>query len=219
VWDRLVDGRVLRFHLAGLNHQNLLMADEETGSWWQQVTGECILGPLKGKHLRRIASDEIALASWSDEQPESTIVRFDPRHLADYPPSDWESRIAKLMGSRELIVSIELDGASAVYPLAKLREQSPRNDQVGRTPVLLIVGPDGNGVRSFVRPTVDGKPLEFYRRPGDQSMIDSATGSAWNFAGKATAGPLAGRVLEPVQNTKDYSFNWMRHHPNQSRAR
>jgi len=210
----VVDGRVLRFHLAGLNHQNLLMGDEETGSWWQQVTGDCILGPLKGKHLRRISSDEVALASWRDERPESTIVRFDPRHLTDYPPSDWEPRIARLMGPRELIVGIELDGASAAYPIAKLREQSPRNEQVGRTPVLLIVGPDGNSVRSFVRPIVEGKPLEFYRRPADGNLIDSATGSAWNFAGKATVGPLAGRALEPVQNTKDNWFDWRRHHHN-----
>jgi hypothetical protein len=203
---------VLRFRLAGLNHQNLLLADEETGSWWQQVTGECILGPLKGKRLRRIPSDEVTLESWRGEHPESTVVRFDPRHLADYAPSDWEPRIARLTGARELIVGIELDDASAAYPLAKLREQSPLNAQVGRTHVLLIVGADGNSVRSFVRPTVEGKPLEFYRRPADGILIDSATGSTWNFAGQATAGPLAGRALDPVQNTKDYWFDWSRHH-------
>jgi hypothetical protein len=215
VWDRTVDGRVLRFHLAGLNHQNLLMSDEQTGSWWQQVTGECILGPLKGKRLRRIASDEVTLASWRGERPESTVVRFDPRHLADYPPSDWEPRIAKLTGARDLIVGIELDEASAAFPLAQLREQSPRNAQVGRTPILLLVGADGNGVRSFIRPTVEAKPLEFYRRPADGTLIDSATGSTWNFAGKATAGPLSGRALDSVQNTKDYWFDWSRHHPTQ----
>jgi hypothetical protein len=212
VWDRAVEGRVLRFHIAGLNHQNLIVSDEQTGSWWQQVTGECILGPMKGKHLRRIPSDEVALASWRGERPQSTVVQFDPRHLKDYPPADWESRIARLTGARELIVGVELEGASAAYPLAKLREQSPLNTQVGRTPILLIVGAEGNSVRSFVRPTVEGKPLEFYRRPGDENLIDSATGSAWNFAGKATAGPLAGRTLEPVQSTKDYSFDWSSHH-------
>ena len=213
MWDRVVDGRVLRFHLAGLNHQNLLMSDEETGSWWQQVTGECILGPLKGKRLRRILSDEVALESWRGEHPESTVIKFDPRHLADYPPSDWEPRIARLTGARDLIVGIELDNASAAYPLSQLREQGPRNAQVGRSPVLLIVGADGNSVRSFVRPPVDGKPLEFYRRATDGTLIDSATGSTWNFAGRAIAGPLAGRALEPVQNTKDYWFDWSRHHP------
>jgi hypothetical protein len=214
VWDRAVDGRVLRFHIAGLNHQNLLISDEQTGSWWQQVTGECILGPMKGKRLRRISSDEVALASWRGERPESTVVKFDPFHLKDYPPSDWEPRITRLTGPRELIVGIELDGASAAYRLAQLREQTPLNAQVGRSPILLIVGADGNSVRSFARPTVDGKPLEFYRRVSDGNLIDSATGSAWNFAGKATAGPLAGRTLDPVQNTKDYWFDWSSHHAN-----
>jgi hypothetical protein len=188
------------------------MSDEETRSWWQQVTGECILGPMKGKRLRRISSDEVTLESWRAEHPKSTAVRFDPRHLSDYAPSDWEPRIARLTGARELIVGIELDGASAAYPLAQLREQTPRNAQMGSTPILLIVGADGNSVRSFVRPSVEGKPLEFYRRATDSSLIDSATGSTWTFAGKAIAGPLAGRALEPVQNTKDYWFDWSRHH-------
>jgi hypothetical protein len=213
VWDRLVDGRLLRFHLAGLNHQNLLMSDEETGSWWQQVTGECILGPLKGKRLRRIASDEVTLESWRGEHPESTVVRFDPRYLADYAPSDWEPRIARLTGARELIVGIELDGVSAAYKLAQLRSDGPRNAQVGRTPIVIIVGSDGNSVRSFVRPVVDGRSLEFYRRAGDGGLMDSATGSTWSFAGKATGGPLAGRALEPGQVTKDYWFYWSRHPP------
>ena len=214
MWDRVVDGRVLRFHLAGLNNQNLLMSDQETGSWWQQVTGECILGPLKGKRLRRISSDEVTLAAWRGERPESTVVRFDPRHLTDYAPSDWEPRIARLTGAHELIVGIELDSASAAYPLTALRKQSPLNAQVGSAPILLVMGADGNSVRCFVRPAVAGKLLEFYyRRPNDGTLIDSATGSAWNFAGQATAGPLAGRVLDPVQNTKDYWFDWSRYHP------
>jgi len=207
-----VDGRVLHFHLAGVNHQNLLLSDEETGSWWQQITGECILGPLKGKRLRRIASDEVKLATWRAERPESRVVKFEPRHLSDYEPADWEAR-AKMTGPRELVVGIDQDGVSAAYALASLQKQSPLNVQVGRTPILLVVDADGNGVRSFVRPTVDAKPLEFYRRNGEETLVDSATGSSWNFSGKATAGPLAGRTLEPVQNTKDYWFDWNRYHP------
>ena len=207
-----MDGRVLRFHLAGVNHQNLLLSDEETGSWWQQITGECILGPLKGKRLRRIASDEVKLGTWRAERPQSRVVKFEPRHLNDYEPSDWEVR-AKMTGPRELVVGIDRDGVSAAYALAPLRERSPLNVQVGRTPILLVVDADGSGVRSFVRPNVDAKPLEFYRRNGEETLVDSATGSSWNFAGKATAGPLAGCTLEQVQNTKDYWFDWSRYHP------
>jgi len=214
VWDRAVDGRILRFHLGGLNHQNLLLVDDQTGSWWQQITGECILGPLRGKRLRRIASDEVSLAIWRAERPGSTIVRFDPRYRDKYSPSDWERDVEKLPapGPRELIVGVESSGGAMAYPLAKLREQSPLNTQVGATPILLIVDPGGNSARSFVRPRVNGLALEFYRRP-EGDFVDSATGSVWNFAGRAISGPLAGQTLEVVQNTKDYWFDWSRYHP------
>ena len=39
MWASEIDGRKLTFHLAGINNQNFIMRDEETGSWWQQVTG------------------------------------------------------------------------------------------------------------------------------------------------------------------------------------
>ena len=38
---------MLTFHLVGINNQNFVMQDQETGTWWQQVSGEAILGPLK----------------------------------------------------------------------------------------------------------------------------------------------------------------------------
>jgi uncharacterized protein DUF3179 len=222
VWDRAVDGRILRFHLVGLNYQNFIMADEETGSWWQQITGECILGPLKGKRLRRISSDEVTLATWRAERPESTAVQFDPRHLSDYPDSNWDKRIGRLQPpkgaiagpfqGRELVVGIELAGSAAAYPLGALREKSPLNTQLGGAPIVLVAGADGNSARCFVR-RVNNQVLEFYRRPQDGTLLDSATGSSWNFAGQATSGPLAGQSLEPIQTTKDYWFDWQRYHP------
>jgi hypothetical protein len=222
VWDRAVEGRILRFHLAGLNNQNFLMADEETGSWWQQVTGECLLGPLKGKRLRRIAADEVSLADWRAEHPESDAVKFDPRYRSGYPDSDWEKRVdriwpvnkpaGELLPPRELVVGVEVNGTAAAFPLASLRDRSPANVDVAGVPLVFIMGADGNGVRCFVR-RHQGRPLELFRRPEDGSLIDAATGSVWTFAGKATAGPLAGQSLEPVQTTKDYWFNWRNYHP------
>src|SRR5262245_44307521 len=145
------------------------MMDEETGSWWQQVTGECILGKLRGKRLRRIPADEVTLATWRAEHPDSTAVKFDSRYRTSYPESDWERRIERLPapGSRDLVVGIELDGVPAAFRLSTLRAQNPINTQVSRTPIVLVLGEDGNSVRVFIRPRVDGKVLEFYRRPED----------------------------------------------------
>ena len=46
-----MDGLRLTFHLAGINNQNFLMRDEETGTYWQQISGRAIAGPLQGKQL------------------------------------------------------------------------------------------------------------------------------------------------------------------------
>jgi hypothetical protein len=220
-----VDGRTLRFRLGGINNQNFLMFDEETGSWWQQITGECLLGPLKGKRLQRIFSDEVTLAVWRREHPESEAVRFDPKHKNGYAPPDWERRISRLpvtvpldpsspLAPRDLVVGIDLDGRAVAFPLPILRRQSPVNTQLGARPILVAIAADGNSVRSFVR-QVDGKVLDFYRKPDVAvfTLIDSATGSEWDFSGRATLGPLAGRSLERVQNITEYWFDWKRYHP------
>ena len=78
---------------------------------------------------------------------------------------------------------------------------------------LIVIGADKTSARSFERPTANGQTLEFFRRPGSEDMVDSVTGSVWSFSGKAVSGHLAGRTLEPVQNTKDYWFDWSRYHP------
>src|SRR5262249_41270714 len=57
VFERLVDGRVLDFGTTGkLRNSDLVMYDRQTESWWQQFTGEAIVGAMTGRHLRLIPS-------------------------------------------------------------------------------------------------------------------------------------------------------------------
>ena len=74
MWERTVDGQVLNFRLAGINNQNFIMQDRETGSWWQQVSGEAILGPLKGKGLTRVFHDELTFRAWTREMPGGRVL-------------------------------------------------------------------------------------------------------------------------------------------------
>jgi hypothetical protein len=49
VFDRRVAGRTLSFGTTGkLRNSDLVMYDRETESWWQQFSGECIVGGLLG---------------------------------------------------------------------------------------------------------------------------------------------------------------------------
>jgi hypothetical protein len=226
VWETTVEGRALSFHLAGINNQNFIMRDEETGSWWQQVSGECVLGPLKGRRLKLFEHDELTYATWRREGAAGRVLRPDPRLLAEnkYAPADWEARVGRMpvattladadavLPARTLVVGVEAGGASKAYPVDALAGQNPILDQVGDAPILVLLDADGRSVRVFDR-RVGGRTLEFFLRPDSRELLDKETGSAWDFAGAAAAGALKGQRLARIQPVKDYWFDWRQYHP------
>jgi Protein of unknown function (DUF3179) len=226
VWESTVEGRTLHFHLAGINNQNFIMRDEETGSWWQQVSGEAILGPLKGNRLELVSHDELSFGLWKSEKPQGRVLRPDESVAAAgrYAPADWEERIGKMavvtkptdqrLEPRALIVGVSLNGAAKAYPISVLERQSPIIDTVGGVPFLLVIGDDKKSVRAF-ETAVDGRMLEFFAKPGASPprLVDAATGTEWDFTGKATSGPLTGRQLRKTAILKDYWFDWKTYHP------
>ena len=57
VFDRRLDGEVLDFGTTGkLRNSDLVMYDRQTESWWQQFTGEAIVGSMTGQTLTSIPS-------------------------------------------------------------------------------------------------------------------------------------------------------------------
>jgi hypothetical protein len=227
VWRAEIDGRRLRFHLTGINNQNFLMHDEQTGSWWQQASGEAVFGPLKGKRLDLVPYDEIGFATWKREHPGGRVLRPDDSVPWRRFSQNWEEETARApvvtparagdpLKSRDVVVGVQLGGAARAYPLEELQRQSPVQDAVGGVSLLLVVGEDGRSVRAFDR-TVDGRALTFFARPGAPlCLVDSETGSEWSFAGEAISGPLQGKKLAHVQALKDYWFDWRTYNPKTS---
>lgn len=228
MWEaKAADGRKLSFRLNGINNQNFIMRDEETGSWWQQVSGEAIHGPLKGERLRSVFHDELSFQLWRRERPGGRVLRPDEAvaRAGRYAPADWEAGVARMpvttshaadpaLEPRALVVGLRAGGSAKAYPLEALRKQSPVLDEVGGVPLFLVVGEDGKSVRAFER-TVDGRRLEFFVKPGGAplALVDAETGSEWDFAGRATAGPLAGSQLKRVPVLNDYWFDWKAYNP------
>jgi hypothetical protein len=226
VWETTVDGRVLNFHLAGINNQNFIMRDEETGSWWQQISGACVQGPLKGRRLKMFDHDELTFATWKSEGATGRVLRPDPKIEAkgEYAPADWERDVARmrvattlanpneLLPARTLVVGVEANGKSKAYPFDALAKQSPIMDTLGGTPLLVVLGEDGKSVRVFDR-RVDGRALELFLKPGTHTLLDAETGSEWDFTGAPVAGELKGKRLGRIQPVKDYWFDWKTYHP------
>jgi hypothetical protein len=221
VWKREVDGRVLTFRLAGINNQNFLMRDEETGSFWQQISGRAISGPLRGKQLELVHCDELTFALWRQENPAGSVLQPVDSFAKKYAPKDWDVRMLKQktvvdtsksgIKPRELMLGVVVNGKARAYPMERVLAEKLILDRVGPTPLIVLVGPDAKSIRVFEASS------DFFRDaiPSQDNaiMTDSATGSRWAFNGCAVSGEAKGQCLKPVTALKDYWFDWQLYHP------
>ena len=195
------------------------MRDEETGSWWQQISGEAIQGKLKGQKLENVAMDEISFGVFKRENPNGRVLRPDGEKLES---ADWENEVAKMPVSisteldkmlepRTLVVGVEINGKSKAYPFSAIEKQSPILDSVGGKDIVIFLAEDKKSVRVFER-ELGGKTLEFFVKPNSNEIVDAETGSVWDFSGKAVSGELSGKELKKITVLKDYWFDWKTYH-------
>jgi len=222
VWKRSVGGRVLHFYLAGINNQNFLMRDRETGTWWQQINGQAVFGELKGAALELAPFDELSFGLWKKESPAGQVLAPVVRDQKEYD-SKWEDEVLKLpvpvsfpgtaLKSRDLVVGLEVGGEARAYPVDTIVKQSPIQDRLGGNPIVVVAGPDGKSVRAFLS-RIDGQEIELFRQNDAKefTLVDSEGGGEWNFKGCAITGSRVGKCLPELPAIKDYWFDWRNYH-------
>jgi hypothetical protein len=222
VWKRSVGGRVLHFYLAGINNQNFLMRDRETGTWWQQINGKAVFGELKGAALELAPFDELSFGLWKKESPGGQVLAPVARDQKKYD-SKWEDEVLKLpvpvsfpgtaLKSRDVVVGLEVGGESRAYPVDTIVKQSPIQDRLGGNPIVVVAGPDGKSVRAFLC-RIDGQEIELFRQNDGKefTLVDSDGGGEWNFKGCAITGSRVGKCLPELPAIKDYWFDWRNYH-------
>ena len=201
------------------------MRDEQTGTYWQQITGLAVSGPLAGRRLKLIPAEELSYKLWKSEEPDGTVLQDVPELVGGYARVDWDVRMARApvvisfgqagIKDRDVMLGISAFGASRAFPYSSLLGQKLIQDYVGSEPVLVMLGPDARSVRAFRRrlPNRSGDP-QFYRiGEGPGLLMDATTGSRWDFHGCAVEGELKGVCLEQVYTMKDYWFDWRNYHP------
>jgi hypothetical protein len=200
VWSRVVRGRVLTFRIGGINNQNMIMRDEETGTFWQQSTGEALSGPLAGERLRRLPSDELSFSLWRSESPDGVVLAPKAEDEAHYEPADWEAQTDKLplvvnrdasIPARTLVVGVSFEGTDRAYKTTDVIAGSPLRDQLGSVPIVLVAASDGASIRVF---DARQQPVE----------------RAWRFDG--CEGASKERCLAPLPSLVSYWFDWREHH-------
>jgi hypothetical protein len=184
------------------------MRDRETGTWWQQITGKAVYGPLRGAALELVPYDELTFGEWKSEVPDGKVLTPVPKYVKKYE-SNWEPEVAKLpvvisfpgteLKSRDVVVGMELAGTSRAYPWDTLVKQSPVVDHVNGTPLLVAVGADEKSFRVFVS-RIDGKDAEFFLK-GEAAETSGVSPAARSAAvPPAVAGAASPNTPQPQQS-------------------
>jgi hypothetical protein len=202
-FDRRVGDRVLDFGTTGkLRHSDLVMYDRQTETWWQQATGEGIVGELTGTTLTFLSAPTVSWKDFKKEYPEAEVLSRSTGYTRPYGDSPydgydtgrpWLFRGATddRLPAMERVVIVKEGGAAAAFPISALKSEAEGRDV---------------GSAAAYKRTVDGRTLTF-GRDGD-GFRDEETGTHWTFFGEATAGPLAGRQLEAVVYYVPFWFAW-----------
>ncbi len=75
VFERTLDGRVLDFGTTGkLRRSDMVMYDRQSESWWQQFTGEGIVGKYTGRMLNTIPSRIESFTLFKERHPRGRVL-------------------------------------------------------------------------------------------------------------------------------------------------
>ncbi len=240
VFERELDGVVYDFGTTGnLRFSDLVMYDRQTESWWQQATGEAIVGVLTGRRLPFVPAQVISLADFAAHHPQADVLSRDTGHLRDYGrnpyvgydsvdqnPFLFRGVVDGRLAPMERVVTVEVDGEAVAYPFSELEKIGAVHDEVGGRAIVVLWQPgvasaldaaridDGRdvGASGVFEPALDGRPLSF-ERADDGSIVDRETGSTWAITGAAVDGELAGERLRPIGHGDHFWFAWAAFEP------
>lgn len=240
-FDRRFDGKLLDFGTTGrLRHSDLVMYDRQTETWWQQATGEGIVGEYAGRQLTFVPAN---VMSWRDVRetfPDARVLsretgysrRYGENPYRDYDrrsgPFSWafKARQDDRVPMMERVAAIELGGETVAVPFTALAQRKVVPVELGGED-LVVLWAEGTssalengsiaegrdvGASAVFRTEVEGQSLTF-EPAGRGRFRDRETGTAWSLAGIGLEGELEGRQLEAVPHGNHFWFAWVTFKP------
>ncbi len=239
VFERELDGRLHDFGVSGnLRLSDMVMYDRQTESWWQQATGQGIVGELTGAKLEFVPSQLIGFDQFAEAYPDGVVLSRDTGHRRDYgrnpyvgydtidqQPFLFDGVTDGRLAPKERVVALGEQSSEAPLsiPYSELRGVGAVNLEFEGQPTVALWAPGANSAldRSYVdegrdvgatgvfSAVVDDQTLTFERGDDEDAPItDAETGSTWDITGRAVDGPLAGTTLEPLGHGDHFWFAW-----------
>ena len=239
VFDRRLNGEVYDFGVSGnLRNSDLIMWDRQTESWWQQLTGEAIVGELTGQRLDILPATIVAWQDFQSTYPEAKVLSRDTGHRRNYgnnpyvgydevgrPPFLFFGENDERLGPTERVAALTAGDKALAFPFSFLEEERVVQHQVGDQNLVVFFRPGARsaldsfsiagsrkvGATGIFLRELNGETLNF-GADGDD-FVDEETGTRWNIFGQGVSGPLAGEQLTPVVHANHFWFAWAAFRP------
>jgi hypothetical protein len=235
VFKREINGEIFRFGVSGnLRNSDLIMWDNNTLSWWQQFTGQAIVGDMTGTQLEIVPAQLVAWKDFKAAFPNGQVLSNNGRNYGSNPYVGYDSspRPFLFLGTpderlpaTERVLGYHQGDTAVAYPLPVITEEKIIADNIDGQDVVIFFEPgqvsaldqssieDSKEVGSagmFI-PEVDGQALTFSYNDG--LIVDNETGSEWNVFGQAVSGELEGAQLQPIASHMHFWFAWAAFRP------
>jgi hypothetical protein len=215
VFSPVAGGHPETFRLVGMDHFNAMLEDRTTGSWWRQANGEAITGARKGEVLAELPHQQVTLKEWLALHPTSLVMQGDPvfadEYAKDYAFERGTSR-KTLTGTDTLswrdkswVIGVTLNGRSKAYDWNRLERERVVNDEVGGTPVVIVLASDSASYYAYRRPDAATR----FTLRGD-SLVGG--GQSYSLSGRGARDSLAA-----VNASQEFWHSWREFQPTTER--
>lgn len=222
VFERSVD-KELVFSVSGyLFHDNLVMYDLGTKTYWSQILGEAIRGAYRGTRLEVLPSQFTTWKAWKEAYPETVVLSAkrlgqDPDQVIDPYAAYYQSGALGLSGEEQtdqrqapksLVIGLRVGDRARAYPLEVVAEQQVIHDELNGVPLVLVYNSETTSTFAYLR-MVSGRVLTFSLDKINGTLRDLETGTLWDpISGQGLDGELSGERLSRLNATMVYWFAW-----------
>jgi hypothetical protein len=241
VFEREHGDRILDFGTTGrLRLSDLVMYDRQTESWWQQASGEALVGELAGDRLALHPAQSTSWARFKESHPSGRVLSRETGHNRPYgrnPYEGYDTRSGPIrsffdrdadnrLPPMERVAAVTIGDRPVAYPFSALSDRRVIHDVVADQPLVVFWAPgtasaldrgrisEGRDVGSsgVFRATLGDRGLTFDAADSGR-FTDRDTGSTWDVTGRAVSGPLAGSRLEAIPHGDYLWFAWAAFRP------
>ena len=235
-FNRVFDGMVLDFGTTGrLRHSDMVMYDRQTESWWQQATGEGIVGTYAGRQLSLIPAPVLNWQEVKEQMEGASVLSRETGHRRPYGqnpyrgydrqgpfPSFFQAEEDDRLPAMERVVALDGGEAPRAIPFSVMREKKVLELTRDGEPLVVFWAAGTSsaldaeriawgrdvGSTAVYSTLVGGRALTF-RAVGEGRFRDRETGSLWTLSGDAIEGSLTGERLEPIAHGNHFWFAWV----------